>query len=100
MVVDGNYSIEIDTPIGKQTAKLVLETEGNALSGSIDARIGGVQEFTGGTVNGEEVTWSMVLESPMGKIGLDFRCKVIGGEITGDVKAGNFGTFPLKGKRV
>ena len=100
MAVDGNYNIEIDTPIGKQTAGLVLKTEGSTLSGSIDARIGGVQEFSGGTVNCEDIIWNMVLESPMGKIDLDYKCKVIGDEITGEVKAGNFGTLTLKGKRV
>jgi hypothetical protein len=100
MGVDGNYHIEIDTPMGKQTANLVLKTDGNTLSGSIEAQMGGLQEFSGGTVNGDDLTWSMTLDSPMGKIDLEYNCKVTGDEIAGEVKAGNFGTVPLKGKRV
>ena len=99
MAVDGTYNVEVDTPLGKQTAKLVLKSEGNALSGSVEAEMGGMNEFSGGTVNGDELTWAMELNSPMGKINLEYKGKVSGDEISGEVKAGDFGTSPFKGKR-
>jgi len=99
MAVDGTYNIEIDTPIGKQTASLVIKADGYALSGSVEAEMGGLNEFSGGTVNGDEVAWAMELDSPMGKINLEYKGKVTGDEISGEVKAGNFGTSPFKGKR-
>ena len=99
MAIDGTYNIEIDTPMGKQSAKLTLKADGNALSGSVDSPMGGLNEFSGGKVNGDEMTWGMELDSPMGKINLEYKCKIIGDGITGEVKAGNFGTSPLTGKR-
>jgi hypothetical protein len=100
MAVDGNYSIEIDTPMGKQTAKLILKTDGSALSGSVESQIGGLNEFSGGRVNGNDVAWSMELNSPMGKIDLDYKGTVAGDDISGEVKVGNIGSSPFKGKRI
>jgi hypothetical protein len=100
MAIDGTYNVEIDTPMGKQTAKLTLKTEGSALSGSMDSPIGGVNEFSGGTVSGDEVTWSIELDSPMGKMNLEQKATVTGDEISGEVKAGDFGSMPFKGKRI
>jgi hypothetical protein len=99
MVIDGTYNITVDTPLGKQTAKLILNTNGNILSGSIEAEIGGLNEFSGSTVNGNEVTWNMVLNSPIGQINVECKGTIVGDEISGEVKAGDFGTMSFKGKR-
>ncbi len=99
MAIDGTYNIEVNTPMGTQSMKLSLKVDGNALSGSMDTPMGGVQEFSGGTVNGDEVAWSMEISTPMGKMTLEHKAKITGDEITGEVKAGDFGTSPFKGKR-
>ena len=99
MAVDGTYNIEIDTPMGKQTAKLTLKADGGALSGSVDSSMGGLQEFSGGTVDGDKVAWSMEISGPMGKMNLEYQGTVTGDEISGEVKAGSFGTSAFKGTR-
>ncbi|HEY97076.1 MAG TPA: hypothetical protein G4O16_02715 [Dehalococcoidia bacterium] len=99
MAVDGTYEITIDTPMGAQTATLTLKTDGDALSGKIDSPLG-AQEFSGGSVSGDDITWQMEIDSPMGKINLEYKAKVTGDDIAGEVKAGGFGSSPLKGKRV
>jgi len=98
MAVDGTYNIEIDTPMGKQESKLTLKTDGTALTGSMDSPMGSM-DFTG-TVNGDELSWSMEINSPMGNMKLDYKGKVAGDEISGEVKAGDFGSSPFKGKKV
>ena len=100
MALNNYYNIEIDTPLGKQTAKLALKTDDNALSGSVEAEMVGIEEFSGGTVNGDDVAWNMELDSPMGKLILEFKGKIKGDEITGELKAGDFGSSPFTGKRV
>ena len=100
MAVDGTYNIEIDTPLGKQTAKLVLKTDGGTLSGNVNSSLGGEMEFSGGSVKGDEISWNMEVDTPLGKIDLEYQGKVIGDVITGEVKAGNFGSSPLKGTRI
>ena len=98
MAVDGTYNIEIDTPMGKQTSKLTLKTDGNALSGSMESPFG-TMDFSGGTVNGGQVTWGMEISGPMGSMKLDYKGTVTGDDISGEVKAGDFGTSPFKGTR-
>ena len=100
MAIDGTYNIMVDTPLGKQAAKLTLKADGNILSGSIEAEIGGLNDFEGGTVNGSDLTWNMELNSPLGKINLEYKGKINGDEISGEVKAGDFGSSPFNGKRV
>jgi len=98
MAIDGTYQIEVDTPMGKQAAKLTLKTSGGALSGTIEDSFG-KHEFGGGQAEGDQVAWGMEIESPMGKMQLDYTGKVTGDSISGDVKVGSFGTSPFKGQR-
>ena len=56
MAVDGTYKIEIDTPMGKQEAKLTLKTAGEKLSGTMESSLGKT-DFSGGTVKGNAVSW-------------------------------------------
>jgi len=99
MAVDGTYEITIDTPMGAQSLTLTLKTEGGALSGKIDSPMG-AQEFSGGSISGDDISWNMEIESPMGKMNLEYKGKVTGDDITGEIKAGDFGSSPFKGKRV
>lgn len=98
MAIDGTYDVQIDTPMGVQSMKLTLKTDGDALSGSVESQMG-TSEFSGGAVNGDEVTWQMKINSPMGEMDLEYKGKVTGDDIAGEVKAGNFGTTSFKGKR-
>lgn len=99
MAVDGIYQIEIDTPMGKQESKLTLKASGAKLSGTMESSFG-TMEFKDGTVKGGDVSWSMQIDSPMGSMKLDYKGKVAGNAISGEVKAGDFGSSPFKGKRV
>lgn len=98
MAVDGTYNVEIDTPMGKQESKLTLKTDGDALSGTMESPMGTI-EFSGGKVNGDDISWEMEISSPMGNMNLEYNLKVSGDDISGEVKAGSFGSSPLKGKR-
>lgn len=98
MAVDGTYNVEIDTPMGKQESKLTLKTDGDALSGTMESPMG-TQEFSGGKVSGDEVSWEMEITGPMGKMNLECKLKVSGDDISGEVRAGDFGSSPLRGKR-
>ena len=99
MAVDGTYDITVDTPLGAQSVELTLKTEGSALSGSIDSPMG-AQEFSGGSVSGDDISWQMEINSPIGNMNLEYKGKITGDDIAGEVKAGDFGSSPFKGKRV
>jgi len=99
MAVDGTYDITVDTPMGAQSMKLTLSTDGDTLSGKVDSPMG-ASEFSGGSVSGDDISWQMEISSPMGKMNLEYKGKVTGDDIAGEVKAGDFGSSPFKGKRV
>jgi hypothetical protein len=98
MSVDGTYHVEINTPIGKQEGKLILKEEGAKLTGRVEASVG-QKDFTG-TVNGNDVAWSVEVSSPLGKMKLDFKGTVSGSAISGEVKTGSFGTSRFTGNKV
>jgi hypothetical protein len=100
MAVDGTYETEISTPMGALKSKLTIKTEGDKASGTMESTMMGTQEFSGGTVSGDEVSWTMEANSPMGSLTLEPKLKVSGDDISGEIQAGNFGSFPLTGKRV
>ena len=98
MAIDGTYKIEIETPIGKQESTVVFKTNGDKLSGTAESMMG-KNDFTG-TVKGDEITFDLNINSPMGEMKLGFRGKVTGDNIAGEVKLGDFGSSPFKGKKV
>jgi len=98
MSVDGTYKVEINTPIGKQEGKLILKAEGVKLTGRVEASLG-QKDFTG-TVNGNDVAWSIELSTPLGKMKLDFKGTVSGAAISGEVKTGSFGTSAFSGTKI
>jgi hypothetical protein len=98
VAIDGTYNIEADTPMGKQAGTITLKTDGNSLSGTYTSFMG-TESFTGGTVSGNDFKFSVSLNTPMGKIDLEFSGTVSGNEISGKSTAGAFGTSPFKGTR-
>jgi hypothetical protein len=97
MPIDGTYKIELDTPLGKQAARLTLKTAGAVCSGHAEAELGQT-DFTG-TIKGDDLAWRMEINSPLGRMKLDCKGKVTGSDISGEVKAGAFGSFAFKGKK-
>ncbi|MFC2014415.1 hypothetical protein ACFLUP_00290 [Chloroflexota bacterium] len=98
MPVDGTYKVELDTTIGPQAIELSLKSEGDSLSGSMDGYFG-PQTFSGGTVNGNEISWTLKLQSPVGEIQLEVNGTIEGDEISGQVQLGSFRTTNFKGIR-
>lgn len=99
MAVDGTYNITVHTPMGDQKSKLNLKTEGNSLSGSLEDAMSGVTEFMGGTVNGNEVSWTITPKTPMGPLKLDCKATIDGGKISGQAVS-MFGPAPFEGNRI
>ena len=98
MAIDGNWEITVNSPMGAQKSQLVLKTAGGALTGTA-AGAAGTVELQNGKADGNNVSWSSDITQPF-PMTLDFSGAVDGDAISGDVKAGNFGSFPFTGNRV
>ena len=97
MAVDGKYNITINSPMGAQKATLELKADGATLTGT-QAAAQGSMAIANGKVDGNNVSWSVNITQPM-PITLEFSGTVDGDKISGNAKAGAFGSFPFSGNR-
>lgn len=97
MSVDGNWNLTMSTPMGERQAKLSLKAAGSTLTGTQSAE-GNTGEIQDGTVNGNNVGWSISITSPM-PLTLKFTGAVDGDAISGEMSLGMMGSFPFKGTR-
>lgn len=54
-MIDGTYTIKVDTPLGKRPGTVILKTKGNVVYADINAPVVGKQT-TEGTVKGDSFT--------------------------------------------
>ncbi|MFT4799003.1 MAG: hypothetical protein ACJAXW_003075 [Candidatus Azotimanducaceae bacterium] len=97
-MIDGDWKVTLNSPMGAQDATLTLATDGASLSGKM-VGAQGTQEFDGGSVDGNSLTWNVKMTQPM-PMDLDFSADVDGDAISGKVKLGAFGDATFAGSRV
>ena len=97
MATDGTWNIVIDTPMGQRDAKLDLSTKDGKLSGTQSAD-GNSGAITDTSLSGNDLAWKIDITDPM-PMTLEFAGTVEGDRISGNVRAGAFGSFPFSGRR-
>ena len=97
MSVAGTYECVTKTPMGDQKSEVTINVDGDTFTGSNVGAMGSM-ELENGKVDGNNVTWSAKISSPM-PLTLDFTGTVEGDKLSGSVKAGSFGSFPFTGNR-
>jgi hypothetical protein len=96
MSADGTWKVTINSPMGVQEGTLKVATSGATFTGSFSGAQG--SQDISGAVNGDTLTWGSKLTQPF-PIDLEFNVTVSGDAMEGSVKAGAFGSSPLKGVR-
>ena len=97
MSVSGTYECVTKTPMGDQKSDVTINADGDTFTGSNVGAMGSM-DLEGGKVDGNKLTWSMKMTVPM-PMTLEGEATVDGDTLTGSVKAGAFGTFPMNGNR-
>ncbi|WP_159978521.1 MULTISPECIES: hypothetical protein [unclassified Novosphingobium] len=98
MSVAGTYDCVTNTPLGKQKGVLtVVPGEANSFTGHISGDLGNM-DVTDGRISGQSLVWSMKMTMPM-PMDLDCQAIVEGDSLTGQIKAGMFGSMELTGTR-
>lgn len=95
MAIDGKWNLTIKTPMGEQTGTLTLKQEGDALTGEM-AGAAGTTPIENGVVEGDVLKWHAKVTNPM-PLTLEFEGKEEGGNLSGNVKLGAFGTSTFTG---
>ncbi len=94
--LDGVWETVANTPMGQQKGTLTLNTEGEALTGTMAGAQGSIA-IRDGSVSGNEASWKVDLTNPM-PMTLNVVAKVDGDDISGSFKT-SFGNFDFKGSR-
>ncbi len=97
MSVAGTYECVTKTPMGDQKSDVTIVVNGDTFTGTNAGQMGSM-EMENGKVDGNKLTWTMKRSVPR-PMTLDGEATVDGDTITGSVKAGAFGSFPLSGTR-
>ena len=97
MSVAGTYTVITKTPMGDQSSDMTITVDGDTFTGT-NAGAMGSMTLDDGKIDGDKLTWSMKMTVPM-PMTLEGEATVDGDAITGSVKAGAFGTFPMSGTR-
>jgi hypothetical protein len=97
MSVAGTYECVTKTPMGDQKSDVTIVVDGDTFTGT-NAGAMGSMDMENGKVDGNKLTWTMKMTVPM-PMTLEGEATVDGDAITGTVKAGAFGAFPLTGIR-
>jgi carbon-monoxide dehydrogenase large subunit len=94
--IDGDWNMELASPVGAQKMTGHFETNGTALSGYL-ASAEGQMGFIG-TVDGNKLLFELKVEKPL-KITLKYTLEVTGDAIAGKCKMGIMGSMKVKGRR-
>ncbi len=97
MSVAGTYTVTTKTPMGDQTGTFTIVVDGDSFTGSVSNPMG-TMEVQDGKVSGNTLTWKMDMKVPM-PMKLEGEATVDGDAITGNIKAGAFGSMALAGTR-
>ncbi len=97
MAVSGTYACTVKTPMGDQNGNFTVNADGDSFTGGMAGAMGSM-DAQDGKVAGDTLTWKMDMKVPM-PITLDCTATVDGDTLTGEVRAGAFGSMPLTGTR-
>jgi hypothetical protein len=97
MSVAGTYECVTKTPMGDQKSDVTIVVDGDTFTGT-NAGAMGSMTMEDGKVDGNKLTWTMNMTVPM-PMKLEGEATVDGDTLSGTVKAGAFGAFPISGTR-
>jgi hypothetical protein len=97
MSVAGTYDCVTKTPMGDQKSKFTINVDGDSFTGQ-NAGAMGSMDVVDGKVDGNNITWKMNMTVPM-PMTLECDAVIDGDTLTGNVKAGAFGTMAMTGTR-
>jgi hypothetical protein len=96
--VAGVWEVAFETPMGARTYMAVLVQDQDALKVTMKSAQG--TEMKGeGKIKDKDVSWSVVVNGPMGEIVLAFKGKLDGEAMAGTVTMGDAGEADFKAKR-
>jgi hypothetical protein len=86
--IDGKWTGQVQGRNGPQTQTIMLKASGNTLTGSVQGRQGEPVEISNGTIDGANISFSVVREFGGNKITQEFKGALSGGDLKLTVSGG------------
>ncbi|MDE2860172.1 MAG: MFS transporter [Chloroflexota bacterium] len=90
MAFEGNWQLQMESPMGTRPASLSIRENTGSLEGSLTTSMGTAS--VSGRANGSEVEFSASMSGPMGAMNLTFTGTVEGDQASGQVQFGSMGS--------
>jgi len=96
--IGGVWELTMQTPQGDMTADATFVQDSDRFKFTMPGPQG--MELAGeGTVKGKDLEWTVLISGGMGEMTLTYKAKVDGETMTGEVQAGDFGSFTFTAKK-
>jgi hypothetical protein len=86
--IDGKWTGQVEGRNGPQTQSIMLKADGNTLTGSVEGGRGGAVEISNGTIDGANVSFTVVRQFGENKITQQYKGTLSGGELKLTVSGG------------
>ena len=86
--IDGKWTGQVEGRNGPQTQTIMLKADGNTLTGNLQGGRGGAVEISNGTIDGNNVSFTVVREFQDNKITQEYKGTLSGGELKLTVSGG------------
>ena len=86
--IDGKWTGQVEGRNGPQTQTLMLKADGNTLTGNVQGGRGAAVEIANGTIDGNNVSFTVVREFQDNKITQEYKGTLAGGELKLTVSGG------------
>jgi hypothetical protein len=86
--IDGKWTGQVEGRNGPQPQTIMLKSAGNALTGSVQGGRGGPSEISNGTIDGNNVSFTVVREFGQNKITQEYKGAISGSELKLTVSGG------------
>ncbi|HEY2067974.1 MAG TPA: hypothetical protein VGG48_00345 [Rhizomicrobium sp.] len=97
MSIDGKWTVTVQSPMGAQKSDIDFKADGGTLTGTASGQ-GGTQQIADGKIDGANISWKVSITTPF-PMTLEFAGTYADATMSGNVKAGSFGSFPFSGVR-
>ena len=91
--VTGAWTLTVETPNGQRQSAVDFKQDGKNLSGTIHSQMGDAPLT--GTVDGDQVSFSVTRERDGQSFKIEYSAKVEGSKMTGSLKFGDNGDIPF-----
>lgn len=96
--VSGEWEMTFSSPRGERTSVMTIEQDGDKIIVTMEGFRG--DELTGeGTVSGEDIEWTVKMDTPRGEFSITYKGTVSGDTMSGEAQMGERGSMEWSAKK-